>query len=144
MKALPPDSGAYERFLVRLDEFPVGALLRIAVGYAVVALWQVFADAGACGWQLVPWFLGVLVMLRVLPAVLRKLLTFPARAQAVWAHRRQLAKRFDSYQWRKLVWVGIGMAAYIASFRHFDFWVVTFSATALVAGLLGEWKWRSI
>ncbi len=57
-------------------------------------------------------FLALLIGLRVVPAVLRELLPFSAEAKQIWFDRRQIAKRYDSYQWQKLFWVGLGLLPY--------------------------------
>ena len=57
-------------------------------------------------------FLALLIGLRVGPAVLRKVLPFSAEAKQIWLDRRQIAKKYDSYQWQKLFWVGLGLLPY--------------------------------
>ena len=120
-----PDStdefSAYERTLLLLDQSPCGELYRIAIGYFLVPLSSSSSSASVHPeLTLACWFLGVLLALRLVPVVIRKILPFPERVVAVWAERRQIAKRFDSYQWRKLVWFGIGLSAYAVSVRRFD------------------------
>jgi hypothetical protein len=57
-------------------------------------------------------FLGFLITLRGLPIVVRRLLPFSNHAKIIWAERRRLAKLYDSYQWRKLFWIGLGLATF--------------------------------
>jgi hypothetical protein len=55
--------------------------------------------------------------------------------------RRDIAKRFDSYLWRKLLWFGIGMAMY-AALTSGGGLLIGFSVVVIVAGCLGEYAWR--
>ena len=54
--------------------------------------------------------LAGLFLLRLVPAALRRLLPFSTETQDVWRERRRLGKRYDSYQWRKLLWIGLGIS----------------------------------
>ena len=65
-------------------------------------------------WTLVPFLLLVLLLLRVVPAVVRKVVPFSAELREAWSVRRRTAKLYDSYQWRKLMWIGAGLALYVA------------------------------
>ena len=129
--------------LIKLDEFPVGALIRLAIGYAIAPFGEFLAEPDGIGWRVLPLFVAVLVMMRVLPGLLRKVVTFPPEATAVWVQRRQLAKRFDSYQWRKVLWFGIGMAASAAITEGVEPWTVVLTAASVGAGLLGEITWQA-
>jgi hypothetical protein len=141
--AISPDELlAYERILVLLDESPCAAVYRIAIGWLLGPLSHTFPASVHPGWSLAWWFLGVLVALRLLPVVLRRVLPFPQRVIAVWADRRQLAKRFDSYQWRKLIWFGVGLAAYALASRQFDGATVALTLFCILGGALGAWAWR--
>jgi hypothetical protein len=133
----------FERLLLRLDQLPWAALLRLAVGYLVVPAWSGLTGARSSGWSLIPFFLGILIAFRLVPAGLRRLLPFGGSVQATWAERRQLAKRFDSYQWQKLFWIGLGLITYILlSSRQFAaLWTLTF--VCLVSGSLGLLIWRN-
>ncbi len=102
----------HERALLALEQFPLSAAYRIAIGYAILPSFALVSGDHDFGWSVIPWFVGVLLGLRLVPAALRKLLPFSQRLSAAWAANRALAKRFDSYQWRKLFWIGTGMAAY--------------------------------
>lgn len=51
-------------------------------------------------------------MLRLVPAVLRRIFPFSSEAKDLWFQRRNLGKRYDSYQWQKLFWLGLGMLPY--------------------------------
>lgn len=87
-------------------------------------------------------FLGTLMLLRIAPLVIRKLVHFDSQLQEVWASRRRLAKEADSYQWQKLFWIGIGLLSYliVTTSRSFSEFAVT--AFCLIAGGLGLVFWR--
>lgn len=143
MSANSPDQfRAYERIMVLLDQFPCGAVYRIAIGYFLVPLSSYFFASVHPGLSLVSWFLGVLLALRLVPVVFRRILPFPERVIAVWAERRQMAKRFDSYQWRKLVWFGVGLSAYAVSSRQFGGTSAALTVFCVLGGALGIWAWR--
>jgi hypothetical protein len=56
--------------------------------------------------------MGLLIALRVGPALLRHVLPFSDEAKKAWSERRNLAKQHDSYQWQKLFWIGLGLLPY--------------------------------
>ena len=60
----------------------------------------------------------------------------------MWWNRRQLAKRYDSYQWRKLFWIGAGMAIYMVAYRDFSFLRATVSGLCALAGAIGLVRWN--
>jgi hypothetical protein len=131
------------RALVSLDQGLVGALYRVGVGYLIAPAWS-YAIGGRrdAGWSLIPFFVGVLLALRVVPALLRKALPFSAAARTIWAERRQMAKRVDSYQWRKLFWIGIGLALFaLRSGQRFPALIVLAFA-CLMAGAVGLMIWQ--
>jgi len=132
----------FERALLSAEQFPWSALYRIAIGYSMLPLFSRLSAKDDVGWSLLLWFVALLFTLRVLPAVLRRLLPFSKQATAVWAERRVLAKRFDSYQWRKLFWFGVGLAAYVAASGHIGWPSVTLIGVCLGGGALGFLIWR--
>src|SRR5262245_33572808 len=131
-----------ERWLVRLED-PVGsAVYRAAIGFLMLpsAAW-LGADGSAAA--LAAYFLITLFAIRAVPAVLRKLLPFPPAVLRVWATRRFIAKRHDSYQWKKLLWIGVGMLAYAAYAGRGNAVSLVLSGACLGAGLAGTWVWRT-
>src|SRR5262249_50691567 len=104
---------AHDRILLLIEQPPWSALYRMGVGIAMVPLFSRLSGGNASEWWLVAWFVGTLFALRLMPAVLRKALPFSSATKAVWYKRRQDAKRYDSYQWTKLLWIGIGLAGYV-------------------------------
>jgi hypothetical protein len=141
-----PDSAefsAYERILLLIDESPCAEVFRIAIGYFLVPLSSSSSfESTHPALNLAYWFFGVLLALRLVPVVIRQILPFPQRVAAVWVERRQIAKRFDSYQWRKLVWFGIGLSAYALSMRRLDGAGAVLTVLCLIGGVLGALAWR--
>jgi hypothetical protein len=137
-----PNLTTSERVLVSLDAFPLGALMRVVIGYATLVTWQFVRDGIAAEWQVALWFVAVLLAIRLVPAMLRKILPLPSGAVAVWVYRRRLAKLADSYQWRKLFWLGVGMTAYVASAESPSRWEIGLAVAAVVSGAFAEWVWR--
>jgi succinate dehydrogenase hydrophobic anchor subunit len=101
-----------------------------------------FSDEFAHAWTAVGFLAVVLVAYRIVPLVFRKALPFEESTRAIWFERRQLAKRFDSYQWRKLFWFGLGMG----SFQVFGGWSsrpqLVLTCVCLVSGVAGLLVWR--
>jgi hypothetical protein len=85
----------------------------MGVGVVMLPLFSRLSGGNTSDWWLIVWFVGALFALRLIPAVLRKILPFSPETKAVWYKRRQDAKRYDSYQWKKLLWIGIGLAGYV-------------------------------
>lgn len=98
----------HEHILALLELPPWNALYRIGIGGAIIPTYAYLFDANV-SWHLGLWFVGVLIFLRLVPAVIRKVLPFSRELKSIWSERRMMAKRFDSYQWQKLFWLGIGM-----------------------------------
>jgi hypothetical protein len=97
-----------ELFLINLESRPWSAISRIALGFVFGALTGSY-DRVSVHLAL---FIGLLLALRVIPLVLRRVLPFSAEAKQIWAERRNIAKRHDSYQWQKLFWIGLGQLLY--------------------------------
>lgn len=104
-----------EQFLLALEERPWNAAYRMAIGFSAFPLYRGLWGFNAQSWSLVYFFLAGLLLLRLVPAVLRRLLPFSAETQEVWRERRRLSKRYDSYQWRKLLWIGLGIGLNVLS-----------------------------
>jgi hypothetical protein len=132
-----------EQMLRRIDAPPIQPLYQAIIGSIVV---PAFARTigGTVDWRLVPFFLAVLAAVRVVPAVLRHVLPLPAEVKAHWFRQRALAKRYDSYQWRKLFWFGLGLAAYVALFDRGGRVEQALALVCLVSGALGLVVWRQV
>jgi hypothetical protein len=117
-------------------------LYRLALGFFAVPLLSHTVGNQRADWALVPLLLAALLLLRIVPLLLRKLLPFARATQLVWAERRQLGKRYDSYQWQKLLWVGVGLALYMLQSGDTTATRLTVSSICLLTGALGLAWWR--
>ena len=93
---------------------------------------------------LLAWLLGVLVMLRVIPGVLRRVLPLSESVQARWRQKRGLGRRYDCHQWRKLFWIGLGMAAYCLYSASAEAAPMSVALGSMVGGGIGMARWRRI
>jgi hypothetical protein len=89
-------------------------------------------------------FAGILVLLRVVPLCLRTLLPFSKEVQAVWFGRRMLSKQYDSYQWRKLFWIGLGLTGYTILFGDIRTTHGVLALVCLLGGGAGLWVWHRL
>jgi len=128
----------------RTDILSCHGIYRLAIGFVLVPLFGWWHGDEGSDWRLFPFFLVVLLMLRVVPAVVRAVLPFPEDLQARWLGSRVLAKRFDSYQWCKLVWFGLGLAGYLAIAGRAQPVQIILCLASLVAGGLGALRWRYV
>ncbi len=132
-----------ERTLRQIEEAPWHAVYRVAIGFLVFPAFSQWRGAPRSNWQLPLFFVLVLAVLRVVPALLRFVIPFSRELQNHWFECRRLAKLYDSYQWRKLLWFGVGMTLYVVVFRTaLEPALATLIAGCLLAGALGEWAWR--
>jgi hypothetical protein len=133
-----------EQLLIAIGTSPWDAVQRVAIGFVTLPAWRRLWSAEPPGWVLVPFLLAVLLMLRLVPAAIRGLLPFPDPVRRVWFERRQIAKRYDSYQWKKLFWIGLGLASYTAFSGQFAPSSVAVSSICLLSGALGLARWRAV
>jgi hypothetical protein len=139
---LPENLRAHERLLVLIERSPWRELYRIAIGYAMMPLFFWWFGTHENDWAIFVWFSGVLVSIRVVPMVLRKVLLSQSGVHVVWAEQRRMAKRFDSYQWQKLLWIGIGLMVYSLVSGRFSGVVGAVVILSLISGGLGLVVWR--
>ena len=131
-----------EKLVVDLDVSAFGATYRAAIGFFANPVLSHVVGADRADRLLVPVLLAGLLILRVATVLLRKLLPFSDMAQRTWAERRQLGKRYDSFQWQKLLWVGLGLALYtVLSGEATTLRVAVFLA-CILSGALGLARWR--
>src|SRR5262252_5452301 len=130
-----------ERALLLVDAPGIDTLWRAAVGYLLLPLHAFVTGTLHLGMSLTPWLLLTLLAMRVGPAVLRKLLPFPAGARTAWEVRRALGKEFDSYQWRKLAGFGAGWLTYLVLHQQTQGRVFVSALVCLVAGIAGWFFW---
>ncbi len=131
-----------EQFLVKLDSGLWSAVSRIVLGFCIPPVFRAVTGGHDRIWIALLLFLGLLIGLRVIPAVLRMILPFSAETKAIWFQRRQLAKRYDSYQWQKLFWVGAGLVAFAAFVGGLRPGEQVLALICLVGGGAGLAYWR--
>jgi len=102
-----------ERILISLDSWPWSAISRVALGLGIPPAFRALAGNRASVWTTLALFIGLLVALRIVPLMLRRVLPFSVEAKEIWAARRNIAKQYDSYQWQKLFWIGLGLLPYV-------------------------------
>jgi hypothetical protein len=130
-----------EKMLLAIEEYPWVIVYRTAVGFILLPLFGVLPVTSHII-SLPLFFVSALSVLKIGPAILRRLISFSEQAESTWAARRQFAKRYDSYQWRKLRWIGVGLAGYlgVSGDRRPD--AVALSIFCLLAGAAGAAVWR--
>jgi hypothetical protein len=133
-----------EPLLVSLDNSPWGPIYRMTIGFMTLPVLSRLWGQDDRGWALVPFLFVILLMLRVIPIVVRRLIPLSDTARAIWAERRQMAKRYDSYQWQKLFWIGIGLALYTVLSYQFSTSRIVVSSICLLVGAFGLARWRTI
>jgi len=133
-----------QKLLLAIDTFPLDALWRIAAGFAVFPLADLFFGKKDSTGPLLAGLLVVLLMTRLLPLLLRKVIPFSLPVQQVWYERRSTAKKYDSYQWKKMLWVGIGMLSYIAVSGLFWVGRISIASACVLLGGIGMLRWRLI
>lgn len=126
-----------DKIALSLDEFPIGALYRVAVGFAAVSIWAALSAARYPAWTIIPFLLLVLFFLRLIPAIVRRFLPVSADVKRIWAERRETGRRYDSCQWRKLLWIGLGVLIYMATYRDLRSALIFVAMVCLVGGFTG-------
>jgi hypothetical protein len=133
-----------DKFLLSLDEGAFGGLYRVLIGFTTIPVMRLLLGSDGSDWTLVPFLLLVLVLLRVVLAVVRKVVPFSAELQEAWSVRRRTAKLYDSYQWRKLMWIGTGLALYVAVSGQYWPVHIALSMFCLVTGAGATVRWRAL
>jgi hypothetical protein len=136
--------GPVDKFLLSLDEGAFGALYRVLIGFITIPLMRLLLGSDGSDWTLAPFLLLVLLLLRVVLAAVRKVVSFSAEVREVWSVRRRTAKLYDSYQWRKLMWIGAGLALYVVVSRQYWPMQIALSMFWLFTGAGATLKWRAV
>jgi len=133
-----------QKLLLTIDEFPLDAIWRSAAGFAVFPLTDLlFEKKDSIRFSLVGLFF-VLLMTRLLPLLIRKIIPFSISVQQIWSERRVTAKKVDSYQWKKLLWIGLGMLSYVVVSGLFWKGRVFIALACVLSGGVGMLRWRLI
>lgn len=134
----------FERVLVGLDTWPWSAIGRVLIGLCAPLLAHVALGVHNPVWVFPTFFLGILIALRVVPALIRFSLPFSSEAKKIWAQRRALAKRYDSYQWQKLLWFGLGLLPLVAGAGEARSGEIVVLVFCLIGGTAGLLIWQTI
>lgn len=132
------------KLILGIESFPWSILYRAAIGYVVIPLAGVIYGGSPAFTQLVIVFLAVLVGLRIVPAVLRRVLPVESDVKAVWATRRLQSRRHDSYQWQKLLGHGVGLGAYAFLHPRTSGSPLALAAICVAAGAAGLACWLRV
>lgn len=135
----PSVSRNFEQLLIGPGQSALRAVLGFALAW-VSAPWR--AAAQPSFWTLLALLLAVLLALRLLLTAIRNILPFSQHLKAAWFQQRQLAKRFDSYQWSKLLWFGLGLATWLATQTQRRPGEIALVVVCLAAGSAGTFFWR--
>ena len=139
-----PKIGAVDKLLLELDEGVFGALYRVLIGFTTIPAMRLLLGSEGSDWTLVAFLLLVLLLLRVGLAVVRKVVPFSAELREAWSVRRRKAKLYDSYQWRKLMWIGAGLALYVAVAGRYWPIQIALSMFCIITGAWGTMRWRVV
>jgi hypothetical protein len=116
----------------------------VIFGLCIPPVFRALSDAHDQIWIDLVLFLALLIGLRIGAAVLRKLLPFSAEARKIWLDRRQIAKLHDSYQWQKLLWIGLGLLPYAVVGGGLRSGELVLMVICLIGGGAGLLIWRRI
>ena len=130
-----------DRTLISIDRTPFDAVLRALLGFVCIPLLSFLHQDVRSAWIVTISLLLLMFSLRVVPVFLRKLLPLSPEVKAVWSERRQIAKRFDSFQWQKLFFVGLGLAGYMMVSRKLLTSTVAVSSFCILTGAIGLVRW---
>jgi hypothetical protein len=130
-----------DRLLLGFDVGAAGALWRAALGALFVLALRAVRPGGGLFFALAV-LLGLLFAVKALAAVARRALPASPHVRAQQEWRRNLARVHDSYQWRKLLWVGLGMFAAAAVDGPRARWERPLAAACAGAGVTAELVWR--
>jgi hypothetical protein len=136
--------GTVDKCLLHLDEGALGALYRVLVGFITIPVMRILLGSDGSDWTLAPFLLLVLLLLRIVPAAVRKIVSFSAEVREAWSVRRRTAKLYDCYQLRKLVWIGTGLALYVVISGQYRPMQMALSMLCLFTGAGATLKWRAV
>ncbi len=132
-----------EKFLVSIDSPPF-YVFRVALGLILAPALSAFSDKPHELASVIGLFIGTLLAVRGVPAVIRRILPFSAEAKDIWAERRSISRHYDSYQWRKLFWIGLGMLPYSIASGGAGNGVFVVTLFCLIGGCAGLIVWQRV
>ena len=132
-----------DRALISMDRRPFDAVLRALLGFACIPILSLLRQDVRSAWVLTIGLLVLMLSLRIVPVFLRKLLPWSPKVKAVWDERRQIAKRYDSFQWQKLVFIGLGLACYMLVSQELLTSAIPVSGFCVLFGVIGLVRWST-
>lgn len=133
-----------ELLLIRLTRPHWFALYLVPSGFlaAHTYFWLFGNDSSSLGFA--GFTLVALLGLRVLGALARRTVPVSGTVKTGWAGARLVGKRYDSFQWQKLLWVGVGAAMVALQTPGACPTLLVPSLAYLALGFAGTgiWAWR--
>ena len=133
-----------ERTLMgKLTRVPGFAIYLIPSGFLAGVTYLRFGGSRTAV-MIIPFVLGTLVIIRFSANVLRRISPVSRVTRNSWAHARLVSKRFDSHQWQKLLWVGlgIGVAGLFERSLSVQYVLFTTAAVCVTSGAVAAMVWR--
>ena len=131
----------FDKTLISIDRSPFDAVLRALLGFVCIPLLSLLHQDVSSGWILAIGLLLLMFSLRIVPVFVRKLLPLSPEVKAVWAERRNIAKRYDSFQWQKLFFIGIGLACYMLISGELFTSTIAVPSFCVLFGAIGLVRW---
>jgi len=133
-----------DKILVSIDRRPFDAALRSFVGILVIPILSLLRQDVRSGSSLIIGLLVLMLSLRIVPVFVRKVLPLSPEVNAIWSERRQIAKRYDSFQWQKLFFTGMGLTCYMLISRELFTSTISVSGFCLLFGAIGMARWSAM
>jgi hypothetical protein len=131
-----------EKILVYAEQAPWYAIYRAIIGFVMIPLSFRLCGKDASNREQAVILAGSLLALRFVPAILRHVLPFSKEIRMLWSRQRLMAKRYDSYQWRKIFWIGLGLFGYRTYSSGLYSAQIILECFCLLTGALGLIIWR--
>jgi hypothetical protein len=131
----------FDKVLAGMDVGVAGAAWRIVVGFSLVPCLRI-AGLEPTLQTVLGALLVLLFLVKVIAAVARRIVPVSSDTEALWQLRRDAARIYDSFQWRKLLWFGSGLmlSATAFGFGSRAQWLA--GTACFVAGTVAEVLWR--
>jgi hypothetical protein len=133
-----------EMSIVAAGASPYAEVWRTAAGFFMIPALSHLGLSRQVGWASLVALVVTLLAMRVIPAAVRMVVPFSAGARRIWAGRRALAKAWDSYQWQKLLYIGLGLSLYSIFSGELSSFRITLCLSCVVFGALGVIRWRMV
>lgn len=132
----------FEVLVLSFEKPPLYEICLAAIGFLIFPLYHLLFGQHV-GYLAIWFFCGVLLALKLVPALVRGVFPFSEAVQKCWANHRLLGKRYDSYQLRKLFWIGLGMSGNMAISGNFAGLRGLLAMTCLLIGGIGWLVWQN-